>query len=111
MVWAYATTNSPDNTIHKVSLGLTWAAVGMAEARPAGPHSLSVRPTLVRAGCAVSFGSDVTGTLALWDATGRLVRSGSRTGDLSTRGLAPGVYVLTLDGPAANLSRRLVITK
>jgi len=111
LVWAYATTNSPDNTIHRIALGLTWAGVGIVEGEKpfdAGPE-LRVSPTVLVSGQPVRVLP--SGPIALWDASGRLVLRRPCARTLDTRGLAPGVYVLTVATQGANLSRRLVVAR
>lgn len=122
IVWAYATTNSYQNTIHRISVGRCWANIGIEEMPgPAGSGShLTLRPNPVRCNSALSISLPPwDGVLSLWDPSGRLLRRSSasggsrviwRTTDSQGKGLAAGVYILTHSNPDANLSVKFVVT-
>lgn len=117
-VWAYATTSRIQNTIHRVSLGRTWRVVGLGTEVGLEPEAyrLAVRPSIVRPGQRFTVTSPFSGTrILLWDPAGRLVRTlglpPAEWAAVDRRGLslAPGVYVLTVAGPATKLSSKLVV--
>ena len=119
LVWAYATISNLDNTIRRISLGSVWANVGIAAGPLPRRRRFRVGPNPVRSGALLSLpGLPTTGTLRLWDAAGRLVRSErlspharpawSAT-DACGRDLASGIYLLTLSNASANLTCKLVV--
>ncbi len=122
LVWAYATTSSYENTIHKLALGAVWTNIGLTSesGRPVPDAFLKVQPNPVRAGQTVHIsGLPAHCDLSLWDAAGRLIKREripqGRTSDWSTtdsRGmnLPAGVYLLTLSDSTVKLSCKLVVT-
>jgi hypothetical protein len=125
-VWAYATTNRTENTIYKVSLGRTWSAVGLEDARAdfVPPTRVELRPDILRPGQRFELsGLPPQARVCLWDAAGRLLNQAIvpasnlaqaslnwSASDRHGRNLASGIYLLTVTGRDTKLSQKLVVT-
>ncbi len=122
LVWGIATTSSDWNSVHVVSLGRTWANVGVDEGTGSVSGSapmLEIRPNPARGAVTVTLGHAEPGTrLNLFDAAGQLVRTELVAGrsrfllplrDPAGRDLASGVYLLTRRGRAGSRTEKLVV--
>ncbi|MEO0077528.1 MAG: T9SS type A sorting domain-containing protein [candidate division WOR-3 bacterium] len=122
LVWGIATTSSDWNTVHVVSLGRTWANVGLGEGIgtvPGNAPRLEVYPNPAREYVTVTLGYAEPGArLDVFDAAGQLVRTEPAAGRSrllvplraqAGPSLVPGVYLVTRRGPAGSRTEKLVV--
>lgn len=120
-IWAYATTSSYTNTIHQISLGTTWADIGIKESPP-----ISLTPSLNISTNPVVIGkiqisippvfSD--GVLRIYDPLGRMLHQTPIAGrpSISLAQLNPplsrftsGIYLITLSTRFLKHTQKLVV--
>jgi len=106
-IYAFATINDQDNTLYKVSLGLSWAdwmdTTGLAEDR-GKVASFSLRPNPSPGAVFLSGLSGGTHLLSVHDVSGRLALGAEFTGTGTSFKLeAKGVYFVRVDQSTARL--------
>jgi hypothetical protein len=129
-VVAYCTENDVSNTLVKVSMGLTWGAVGV-ESEPNKPTTIAnvlinTIPNPVTDHATIAFSLPVRSNVKIdvFDATGRAIRnltnstyeSGNHTvswdgKDEKANRVANGIYFYTLETPDRSITRKLILMK
>ncbi len=130
VVVAYCTAQDASNTLYKVSMGITWGAVGV-ESEPNKPTTIAnvtinTIPNPVTDHATIAFSLPVRSNVKInvFDATGRAIRnltnstyeSGNHTvswdgKDESNHRVANGIYFYTLETPEHSITRKLILMK